>query len=348
MSHSGAYLTWKYFFPNHKVPLMISYIEDRDIWKNALPHYKEFGAWFYTLPLEFKTYDLYFDDNKLLEMIHNRGPAFQELNQYYMEQAGSKVNIKFTKIKNRDNIENYYFIAYKNSLILKSDIGNYIIQQFPFIDFSVVYSIDDINNSTAFSLRSSPKHTDVSQIATIFGGGGHRNASGLYLNCITNTLPGIVYDNNGELYERIKNIYYEERLTSELMNNGNDEKYNIVYLHSNTCKHKLGHYLLQTRYVENDIKYLVPSSGGWKNCNVILMEKYGYHYYSLAVVWSYDPFKDITEFVITFDKSLSDDIISNISNYLGLDQRNKLSYSGCKKFLPSTSDLTSSVPLIHV
>lgn len=33
MKHSGAYITWAYFFGEDNVPLMIKYIEDNDIWK---------------------------------------------------------------------------------------------------------------------------------------------------------------------------------------------------------------------------------------------------------------------------------------------------------------------------
>ena len=33
MQHSGAYMSWTYLFPEDKVPLLIRYIEDRDLWK---------------------------------------------------------------------------------------------------------------------------------------------------------------------------------------------------------------------------------------------------------------------------------------------------------------------------
>ena len=32
MTHSGAYITWKYFFGDDEVPLLIKYIEDNDIY----------------------------------------------------------------------------------------------------------------------------------------------------------------------------------------------------------------------------------------------------------------------------------------------------------------------------
>ena len=33
MSHSGAYLAWQYLFGDSSVPMLIRYIEDRDLWR---------------------------------------------------------------------------------------------------------------------------------------------------------------------------------------------------------------------------------------------------------------------------------------------------------------------------
>lgn len=50
MDFSGAMLTWFYFYPKIKPPLLIKYIQDRDIWTKKLPHTDDFVSWFYTLP----------------------------------------------------------------------------------------------------------------------------------------------------------------------------------------------------------------------------------------------------------------------------------------------------------
>ena len=186
--------------------------------------------------------------------------------------------------------------------------------------FSVVYTIHDHDNSSGFSLRSTDKHVDVSEIASTFGGGGHRNSSGLYLNCVTNTLPGIVYD-NGSLYENLQNLYFEEK-------NIGLSRYNVVYLYSTTHKSKLGKYLLQTKYIEKDTKMVV------QNCNAILMEKYGSRQYDMSVVWDYDPFKETTKFVFTFNPYMSESVIGEICRLLGLDNKRTLILTGCRKFLP--------------
>ena len=41
------------------------------------------------------------------------------------------------------------------------------------------------------------------------GGGGHRNASGVRVDYVTNHLPGQVYD-NGQFYKLLDKIYFEK------------------------------------------------------------------------------------------------------------------------------------------
>ena len=63
-------------------------------------------------------------------------------------------------------------IAYVQSNVLKSDIGNYLVKKvFPKCDFSVIYSYDEITKQTKYSLRSDNQKEDVSIIAKFFLGG---------------------------------------------------------------------------------------------------------------------------------------------------------------------------------
>lgn len=161
MKHSGAMLTWFYFFPDLESPLLIKYIEDRDIWTKQLPYTDDFISWFYTLPFDFKEYDKYIQDDALImKMIHTKGIPYGELNQYYTENATNYSVPKFSKIKDK-----YYMIGYVNSTICKSDIGHHIFNRFNLIDFSATYSINDVTDSTSFSLRSVDTGSDVSDIA---------------------------------------------------------------------------------------------------------------------------------------------------------------------------------------
>lgn len=44
MEHSGAFLSWRFFHPGIEVPELLRYIEDRDLWRFAMPYSKEVSA----------------------------------------------------------------------------------------------------------------------------------------------------------------------------------------------------------------------------------------------------------------------------------------------------------------
>jgi oligoribonuclease NrnB/cAMP/cGMP phosphodiesterase (DHH superfamily) len=317
MKFSGAMLTWYYFFPEVPPPLLIQYIQDRDIWTKLLPNTDDFASWFYTLPLDVKEYDKYLDDALLLEMINVKGKSFGELNNYYSKQSVDYCVPKFCRIKDK-----FYFVGYVNSTVCKSDIGNQIFDKFPMIDFSAVYSISDSTDSTSFSLRSTPKHANVSDIAFSLGGGGHQAASGVKVNYVTNHLPGEVYD-NGRLYAELHKLYYD---IIEI----NGKVYNVVYLPSNVYKTKLGMYLLQSKYIDNVSKKLVQvcrdiSQKLTKPCPETV---------NIAAVWSYSPIDDETDFSIVLDKSITEQEKSVIDAHFTTDTSKGIVYKGIHYRIP--------------
>lgn len=315
MGHSGAMLTWFYFFPEYHAPLMIEYIQDRDIWTKKLPNTDDFASWFHTLPFDFNEYDKYSDDVVLKNMINVKGISFGELNNYYSNQAVDYAVPKFCRIKDK-----YYFVAYVNSTVCKSDIGNLIFNKFPLIDFSAVYSISDSSDSTSFSLRSTDKHADVSEIAFSLNGGGHRNASGLKMNYVTNRLPGEVYD-NGRLYNELKNIYYKT-LTI------NEKTYNVVYMACSIYKTKLGTYLLQNKYMENGKPVQV--------CRDISM-KLDRSYpddVQIACVWFYNPLRNETDMSIVLNKSVDEQEKAIIDTWFTCDVNKGVVYNGMHVQIP--------------
>lgn len=309
MGHSGAMLTWFYFYGDTNPPLMIEYIQDRDIWTKKLSNTDDFASWFYTLPLKFEEYDKYSDDNVLLEMIKTKGIAFGELNNYYINQAIDHVVPKFCKIKNK-----YYFVAYVNSTVCKSDIGNQIFNKFPLVDFSVAYSINDNSNSTSFSLRSTDKHADVSEIAFSLGAGGHRNASGIRLDHVTNHIPGKTYD-TGQLYKLLDKIYFGN------LEHDNKELY-VTYLNSSLYKYEFATYLMQKKYTDKD-KYDVQVS---ENLYKIKNNSDEKHKSDIIIIFDYDIQNNVTEFNVLFDESFANDIKKDIlSKYTNdFDDKNKL------------------------
>lgn len=232
MSHSGAHITWKYFYPDIKIPLLVKYVEDRDIWLKKMPKTNEFSIKLLTVPHTFEEYDKLLNDDYIKNKILSDGSAMVKLNNYLNKREADNASVKFTKINDK-----YYVIPYLNTTCNKSDIGNILINEmYPYSDFSVVYSIDDKKNETIFSLRSTNKHCDVSAIAKLLGGGGHRNASGIKYNYITNQLSKetLLAD---DIYNIISSI-------SMGIING----LNVIYVISNVLQKEIGKYLLQCRY----------------------------------------------------------------------------------------------------
>ena len=298
MNHSGAWLTWKYFFPEEPVPLLVKYIQSRDIWTKDMENTDAFAYWFDTIPQKFEEYEKYLDEEKLMDAIKNKGLVYQELNDFYVKNCITYAVPKFTKIG-----ENFYFVVYLNGTILKSDLGNKLINEFKMANFSAVYTINDKTNSTAFSLRSSDKHTNVAEVAHLMGGGGHRNASGLYLNKITNVLDGVVYDSTGQLYKELRDIYKEKLLFKELGDIGLE----VIYLNSLFYKQEIGKYLLQTKYYDKE-KGLVQEGSS------IIQELYGEDniQFDISVIWSYDG--RYTTLYITFRDQLDSWIVDMINS----------------------------------
>jgi len=229
MEHSGAYLSWAYFFGEENVPLLVLYTEDRDLWNNSLENITKFAAWFRIKNYSFELYSELLDDNVFKTRAFGEGGAMLELTDEYVSEAVSASTVRFQEINGR-----YYQVAYCNTRVLKSEIGNQMLIKNPFVDFTVSYSIDDKKDFTHVSLRSSKDHADVSVIAKSFGGGGHRNASGMSIGSVTTHLPGRVIHNGTGVNSILEQLRVFER-----------EEHVLIYLDSQIYPKKLAVYLAQ-------------------------------------------------------------------------------------------------------
>ncbi len=291
MDHSGAVLTWNYFYPDKDAPLLYKYVEDRDLWKKLMPNTDAFVAWFYNLDFEFDIYEKYLDDELLLKCIETKGLAYLELTEINIKKIAEHCVPKFSKIKDK-----YYFISYINSNQLKSDVGSEIFNVYPNCSFSAVYSIQKYDR-TSFSLRSTQQHEDVSAIAKCFGGGGHRNASGVSLNYVASTLPCNTYD-NGELYNILENGCYarEYNITDDFL----DVSGNMIFCNSNIYMKEIGKYLLQRRGEKQNGTWIV-----YKSIQVI----------DVAIIWTYKG-KGEYNIEIIYDEELHPIKLDKLTNYI--------------------------------
>jgi nanoRNase/pAp phosphatase (c-di-AMP/oligoRNAs hydrolase) len=321
MNHSGAFLTWKFFFPDDKVPLMIEYIQDRDIWTNKLPLTNEYASWFFTLDHDIEVYDKYSDDALFEEMLKTKGVTMLEKDKIYIEQAVSHATVKFQKINKRR-----FFVGYVNNTAseIRSDVGHDVVTHFKYCDFAAVYSISDKTDSTSFSLRSTDNNYDCSYVAKSLSGGGHRNAAGIRIAYVSSVLPGQVLDNN-RLYWNLENIYLHELHIKD-----SKETINIVYCQSNIHRYDLGAYLLQDKYTDKTVGQVI------QECVAItrIRDKTPTMYtrVQIAAMWSFDAINKITSYKIVTDPSLNkqqtEELIGNFSKTTGLEDIINISLPG--------------------
>lgn len=171
IGHSGCILSWNYFHKNKKIPKLLKYIEDTDLWKFKIPFTRELMRVLDNKPYDFKLW------NKIAAEFENK----QKLLGYLRE---GKVIVSFIN-KEVEAIasewEEAVFEKRKtsivNSPIFGAELGHYLIKKTK-NPVAVIWSLK--KGKIRVQLRSSNK-VDVSLMAKKYGGGGQRRAAGFYL-----------------------------------------------------------------------------------------------------------------------------------------------------------------------
>ena len=180
MDKCGATLTWDYFYPNKEVPLFVKYIEDRDIWLNKLPYFKEVFLGITMLQKKLELWEKIISDNlqSYIDKLIKTGKVLKLKEGRDVDDLLKSSYSKRLKLNDKT-----YKVAYVNSKLYRSDLGHELLKKHTDCNFSAVYFYSGLYNKTHFSLRALENGTDVSKIAESFktGGGGHKCAAGLTL-----------------------------------------------------------------------------------------------------------------------------------------------------------------------
>lgn len=172
MAKSGARLIWEFCHPDLMVPEIIRYVEDRDLWRFALPDSRAFTLYLKSQPRDFSTWS---EVDHMLSYQDSRDELFRAakaVERFYEQQIG----------RIRRNVRTIALAGFNVPAVncpaeLASDVGNAMLAADPAAPFSVTY-YDKAGGTRSFSLRSEDTRVDVARIAQRFGGGGHRNAAG--------------------------------------------------------------------------------------------------------------------------------------------------------------------------
>lgn len=172
MERSGAGITWDYLHPGLVRPRLIDLIEDRDLWQFEVNGSREIHELIQSWPYEFKAWT---DLARRLENNHGFRTAVTEGDVLRRKKMQDLQNL--LPVARRRMVIGGHDVPVANlPIIFTSDAGHIMCEGEP---FAACYW--DTAAGRVFSLRS--RHTkgqglDVSKVASLFGGGGHKDAAG--------------------------------------------------------------------------------------------------------------------------------------------------------------------------
>jgi hypothetical protein len=192
MERSGAALTWDYLFADSLAPLLIGYIQDRDLWHWKMPKSKEISSYLQTIDFKHMRFETLRDIERWLHMENfdamvSAGEAILNYQQVHINKIAQRKD----KLP-RTTIGGFHDIICINATTLISETGNALCEGEPFV---AMYF--DTEDKRVFSLRSCDDGEDVSLIAKQYGGGGHPRAAGFSMNkpsSISEPVQGIPSD----------------------------------------------------------------------------------------------------------------------------------------------------------
>ena len=168
-AHSGAVIAWSYFHPETPVPPLLTYVEDGDLYRFALPHSREILAYIDTSPFSsfehWETLAREIEDPTERERIISTGVLFVQYHQHIIDNGVHHAeSVRF---------EGYecYLAGASGEFI--SDIGHTLALEKP--PLALVISADA--SGLRVSLRSDGS-VDVAALARKYGGNGHPAAAG--------------------------------------------------------------------------------------------------------------------------------------------------------------------------
>lgn len=166
MEKSGAMLAWEFFHPNEpNPPMLIEHIQDRDLWKFNYPATEAISACLRSYPQDFHQWEL-------LEMagmpaLASEGTAILRYIKQQVVISGS--HAWMAEIGG-------FEVPIVNTGNFVSEVGHLLNDRYGDAPFAACY-YDKSDGTRVYSLRSVGDF-DVSDVAKIYGGGGHRNAAG--------------------------------------------------------------------------------------------------------------------------------------------------------------------------
>lgn len=171
MNRSGAVMAWNYFHPGTDVPDVLLRVQDRDLWRWQYKNTKAVTSAVQTLGDDMTEWHRWLKmKSGGMMFLEGAGEKIEAYKDIAIERACRTYNITFRTWKG-------FNVAIINSNDLQSDIGAHLYEKYP-VDFVIIYSLNGAGLVNIGLRSKNPTGTDVSNVAKIYGGGGHKHSSG--------------------------------------------------------------------------------------------------------------------------------------------------------------------------
>ncbi len=166
-NHSGASLTWIYFFGKENIPYIVKLVEDKDIWKWEFGDKTKYANTYLILLTNKPEEVLKLLDSSINEVLE-KGKILSDYTDYLITNFIEKAKEIFIRVGD-------YKVRAYNTGIFQSEIGNLLCQK-----FKEPIALFNINGYVVkFSFRSCDYVSPSAlELAKLLGGGGHKNAAG--------------------------------------------------------------------------------------------------------------------------------------------------------------------------
>jgi uncharacterized protein len=190
LSRSGAGLAWDYLFGTRR-PWYVDYVEDHDLWKHRLAFSRQVSAYLHLIPNTVEAWD---------DLSETELHTAARLGKGALMQIESNARRLVTEA-NPGRGWGHSLGVVNAPTWQASEVGEIISKTY---DVAVIWW-ERKDGIVTFSLRSNDKgNVDVSKIATLMGGGGHKHAAGFEVPDLSEAyllLRSILELPSGEPYE---------------------------------------------------------------------------------------------------------------------------------------------------
>lgn len=181
MKKSGAMLVLDHLGDraDYQAGALVEYVQDYDLWTKSLPNTEEINAVVQSTPFTFEAWDILaerLDDDEGFYHVVNEGAAIRRYQRKIIDAAKADARLM--------TIGGHVVLITQSPYALGSMIAGELAEENPDMAFGAYYITR--SGETQFGLRSRSSGDDpgfdVSEVAQMYGGGGHHNASGFKIS----------------------------------------------------------------------------------------------------------------------------------------------------------------------